>query len=61
MPISRHNITSVSVFLEEVERLKRTEVDSGNKADFIFRGQSMDDPLVPRLVRLKPKGKLHNV
>jgi hypothetical protein len=44
-----------------IETLKKIEVDSGNDADFIFRGQSMQNPLIPRIARLEPKGDIENV
>lgn len=50
--------TSLSSFLAAIESLKRAEVELGNESDFLFRGQSTDEPLIPRLARLKPKGKL---
>jgi len=53
--------TSVSLFLAKIEELKKIEVESGNDADFIFRGQRTRDPLIPRIARLKPKGKMVEV
>jgi FRG domain len=50
--------TSLSSFLASVETVKRAEIKAGNVSDFLFRGQSTDEPLIPRLARLKPKGKL---
>lgn len=55
------SVESVSSFLAFVEKTKKAEVEAGNKADFLFRGQSTDKPLIPRIARLKPKGKLPNV
>jgi hypothetical protein len=52
---------SLSSLLASIDRLKRAELRAGNKSDFLFRGQSTDEPLVPRLARLKPKGKLLDV
>lgn len=34
-----------------MESIKRSEEAAGNKADFIFRGQNMDKPLLPKLGR----------
>lgn len=50
--------SSLSEFLKIIEEKKSDEVKSGNDADFIFRGQNVDKPLIPRIARLKPKGKL---
>jgi hypothetical protein len=47
---------SVSSFLELIEKTKESELMSGNKCDFIFRGQSSDKPLIPKIARLNPKG-----
>jgi len=55
-----HTRKSVSSFLALVEKTKRNETRAGNKADFVFRGQSTDEPLRPRIARLKPKGSLSN-
>ena len=52
---------SVSQFLAFIEETKKKEKDKGNNADFIFRGQSTDEPLIPGIARLKPKGELLNV
>ena len=52
---------SVSSFLALIEETKRAEIQSGNKSDFLFRGQSTDEPLIPRIGRLRPKGKLAEV
>jgi hypothetical protein len=53
-------IESVSGFLKHVEELKKKEEDNRNGADFIFRGQPVDEKLLPKLgrpsLRLK-KGK----
>lgn len=48
---------SLGALLTSIEKIKRAEVAAGNKSDFLFRGQSIDEPLIPRLARLKTKGK----
>jgi hypothetical protein len=53
--------SSVGSFLDSIKDLKRAEIEAGNKGDFLFRGQSTDEPLIPRLARLKPKGPLVKV
>jgi hypothetical protein len=52
---------SLSSFLASVVHLKRAEMQAGNTSDFLFRGQRVDKPLLPRLARLKAKGKLLKV
>ncbi len=47
-------IQSVSQFLALIEEEKKREVNNGNKADFIFRGQQKNHPLIPRIARLIP-------
>lgn len=49
--------SSLSAFLAAIKKEKLAEVAAGNKADFLFRGQREDLPLLPRLDRLRPKGK----
>jgi hypothetical protein len=60
-PATDPPIESVSLFLARIEKTKEAEVKAGNKSDFIFRGQSTDEPLIPRIARLKPKGKLPKI
>lgn len=45
-------ITSVSHFVELIEKIKQENEDSGNNAELIFRGQGVDKPLLPKLARL---------
>ena len=52
---------SVSSFLRFIEETKTEEVAGGNNSDFLFRGQCIDEPLLPRIARLNPKGMLHNI
>lgn len=56
-----HSKESVSSFLALCETIKKEEVKSGNKADFLFRGQSTDEPLIPKIARLRSKGELQNI
>lgn len=59
--ITTHSATCVSSFLALAEKIKKDEIDIGNKADFLFRGQNTDEPLIPRIARLKPKGDLKKI
>lgn len=52
---------TVSSFLSLIEKTKKAELDSGKKDDFIFRGQSTDAPLIPKIARLKPKGSIDKI
>ena len=47
---------SVAEYLEHVNKKKKEEIADGNKADFLFRGQNCDKPLLPHLARLKANG-----
>ncbi len=59
--IEKVNVTSVSNFVAEIERIKAAEVEDRNHADFLFRGQSTDKPLCPRIARLEPNGEFSKV
>lgn len=52
---------SVSSFLAQVEERRRRETALGNHSEFVFRGQPIDAPLIPRIGRLNPKGELLNI
>lgn len=54
-------LKSLSQFVEYVERAKCERELGGNKGDLLFRGQPCDEPLIPKLGRLKLKGKLTNI
>lgn len=53
-------VNRLSDFLGHIENEKELEESHGNNSDFIFRGQQIDKPLLPRLARVVPKGeRLH--
>jgi hypothetical protein len=54
-------IKSLSQYVECIEGIKRDAERVGNQADLLFRGQPCDEPLIPRLGRLKLRGKLVNI
>ena len=56
--VAEEEITTVREYLRIIKAFKRKNVESGNNEDFLFRGQVTDLPLIPKLVRLKPKGDL---
>jgi FRG domain len=53
-PISSH--MSLGSFIAAIEEMKQAEIRAGNKSAFLFRGQPTDEPLIPKIARLKPKG-----
>ncbi len=57
-PIRSITVNSLSEFLGHIENEKKAEEEKGNNADFIFRGQRTDEPLLPRLARIAPEGQL---
>ncbi len=54
-------IKNLSDLIAVIEREKAAEEATGNKSDFIFRGQPVDEPLKPKLGRKRLKGKLAKV
>jgi hypothetical protein len=54
-------VTSVQGYIERVDQEKIAAERSGNKVDFLFRGQSRDLPLLPKLARLKLRGSIENI
>lgn len=60
-PLEPITISKLSDFLSHIEMAKRSEENNGNSADFIFRGQRVDKPLLPRLGRLVPRRKRANI
>jgi hypothetical protein len=61
MPTPTTPPRSLSHFLAFIEEQREAELRAGNKSDFLFRGQSTDEPLRPRIARLKPKGTILQV
>lgn len=45
-------IKTLPSFIENILTIKRNSEQNGNYSDLIFRGQSVDEPLLPRLARL---------
>jgi len=48
-------------YLELIKATKKQSVSIGNSIDFLFRGQSVDYPLIPKIGRLTPKGDMLKV
>jgi len=60
-PVRTIEVTRVSKFLGHVEQEKKAEERKSNKADFIFRGQRTDAPLLPRLARTVQESRFVNI
>lgn len=54
-------ITNVQEFVDLIDREKENSEASGNEADFLFRGQRRDLPLLPKLARIELRGKIKNI
>ena len=59
--VREYKIQTLASFLALLEREKRVEENRGRKADFLFRGQDVDEPLVPTLARRRLRGALPNI
>ena len=55
---NEEEISNVSDYLRIIKDYREQNTDRGNKEDFLFRGQTADHPLLPKIVRLEPKGDL---
>jgi hypothetical protein len=55
--MSKNTITTVAEFVARVADIKREQVTQDNKSDLLFRGQPYDKPLLPKLWRVRPRGK----
>ncbi len=51
-------IINIQEFVELVNSIKVAEDKSGNKSDLLFRGQPVDEPLLPKISRLPLNGKI---
>jgi len=54
-------ITNVQEFVDLIDKEKENSEKSGNDADFLFRGQRRDLPLLPKLARLELRGEIKNI
>lgn len=55
------DVESIEDYLKLIKQNKEENIKSGNFEDFLFRGQTVDFPLIPKLCRLKAKGDLLEV
>lgn len=51
-------IETIQDYLKLIKGYKENSLQNGDNIDFLFRGQTGDYPLMPKLCRLKPKGDL---
>lgn len=51
-------ISSVVDYLELIKSYKQADRDTGDACEFLFRGQVVDSPLKPKILRLIPKDDL---
>jgi FRG domain len=56
--MSKKTITTVADFVFQVAEIKKQQLSQGHKSDLLFRGQPCDWPLLPKLGRVTPKGKV---
>jgi hypothetical protein len=54
-------ISNIQEYVALIEVIKTNSEKKGNKTDLLFRGQSTDKPLLPKLARLKLKGEITNI
>lgn len=54
-------IDSIQDFVAFLDDVKTKEEEKGNESDFLFRGQSQDWALLPKLARLSLKGEIKNI
>lgn len=54
-------VSTIEDYLKVIKQNKEENLRQGNLRDFVFRGQTVDFPLMPKLGRLKAKGDLLQV
>lgn len=54
-------VNTIEEYLNLIKQSKEENIRNGNQQDFLFRGQIVDYPLIPKLCRLKAKGDLLDV
>ncbi|MCL2154195.1 MAG: FRG domain-containing protein [Leptospirales bacterium] len=57
----KEKISTIQEYISLIEEVKNDNELKGNKSDLIFRGQSIDKPLLPKIARLKLKGERKNI
>jgi hypothetical protein len=51
-------VTSIEAYLKIIKENKENHSEQTHAVDFLFRGQTLDYPLIPKICRLKAKGDL---
>jgi hypothetical protein len=51
-------VDNIEHYLRLIKEIKDDNIKNGNHEDFLFRGQTVDYPLIPKLCRLNAKGDL---
>jgi hypothetical protein len=59
--MSKNMIVTVADFVARAGEIKKEQLAQGYKSDLLFRGQPCDKPLLPKLGRIEPKGKLPTI
>jgi hypothetical protein len=57
----KYTIKTIKEFIDLMEQIKSHNKKDGNNADLVFRGQSIDRPLLPKLARIDLKGDIANM
>ena len=55
------SINNVQDFISLFDQEKDFTENAGNYADFLFRGQCRDHPLLPKLLRIKLRGEMNKI
>jgi hypothetical protein len=54
-------VTSIEAYLSLIKQSKGSFAKQTHAVDFLFRGQTVDYPLIPKICRLKAKGDLFEI
>lgn len=55
--IGEEEVRNIEDYLRVIKEFKERNITNGNTDDFLFRGQEADQPLIPKISRLQPKGE----
>jgi len=64
MPASTYRentVENVQSYVDLIDKEKERSEKAGNDADFLFRGQRRDHPLLPKLSRINLRGEINNI
>lgn len=54
-------LNTIEEYLKLIKQNKEENIREGNFKDFLFRGQTVDSPLIPKICRMKARGELLKV